>query len=141
MGLPAERAFGQSQPIGNSYALEGQFLSIDEGNRTERVVIGLGLGRTNVKTLVQFYRDSDAGQRLIEELDVAAKSGRKPGMAETMGVGGLTGNLAVSAAVSGAAALGSETFSDTVEADAARTAKSVAKRLRTFFAEQGWVSQ
>jgi len=141
MGLPAQMGYGDPTPLGNTYSVEGQLLSIDEGNRTERVVIGLGLGRTDVKTLVQLYRDSDSGQGLIEELDVTAKSGRKPGMAETMGVGGLTGNLAVSAVVSGAVAVGSEALSDTVEADAARTAKQVAKRLQTFFAEQGWASR
>jgi len=140
MGLPAERGYGDPQPRGNTYSVEGQFLSIDEGNRTERVVIGLGLGRTDVKTLVQLYRDSDNGQALVEALDVNAKSGRKPGMAETLGVGGLTGNLAVSAVVGGGLALGSEAFSATVEADAERTAKQIAKRLQTFFAEQGWVS-
>lgn len=140
MGLPAERAYGEPQPVGNTYTIEGQFLSIDEGNRTERNVIGLGLGRSDVKTLVQFYRDSADGQRLIEALDVSAQSGRKPGMAETMGVGGLTGNLVVAAAVSAAGSLGSEAFSATVEADAARTAKNVAERLKAFFAQQGWVS-
>jgi hypothetical protein len=140
MGLPAERGYGDPQPYGNTYTIEGQFLSIDQGNRTERNVIGLGLGRSDVKTLVQLYRDSAEGQRLIEALDVSAESGRKPGMAETMGVGGLTGNLVTAAAVSAAGSLGSETFSATVEADAARTAKNVAKRLRAVFAQQGWVS-
>ena len=140
MGLPADRALGDPPTLGNTYAVEGQFLSIDEGNRTERVVIGLGLGRTDVKTLVQLYRDSDGGQRLVEQLDVTAKSGRKPGMAEMMGVGGLAGNLAVSAAVSSTLAAGSEKFSATVEADAARTARNVAKKLKEFFVTQGWVS-
>lgn len=140
MGLPADRALGEPQTLGNTYAVEGQFLSIDEGNRTERVVIGLGLGRTDVKTLVQFYRDSDGGQQLVEKLDVTAKSGRKPGMAEMMGVGGLAGNLAVSAVVSSTLAVGSEKFSATVEADAARTARNVAKKLKEFFVTQGWVS-
>jgi len=139
MGLPAERAFGEAQPLGHTYSVEGQFLSIDEGNRTARVVIGLGLGRTDVKTLVQFYRDSDGDQRLIEELDVTAKSGRKPGMAETMGAGGAMGNLAMSAVVSTGATVASEAFGANVEADARRTAKQVAKKLRPFFEEIGWV--
>jgi hypothetical protein len=140
MGLPAERGYGEPQPFGNTYTIEGQFLSIDQGNRTERNVIGLGLGRSDVKTLVQLYRDSADGQRVVEAFDVNAQSGRKPGMAETMGVGGLTGNLVTAAAVTAAGSVGSEAFSATVEADAARTARNVAERLRGFFVQQGWVS-
>ena len=50
-GLWAERGFGY--PHGNSKDLmiKGQLLSIDEGNRTERVAIGLGAGRTRVKPM------------------------------------------------------------------------------------------
>lgn len=33
--------------------VKGQLLSTDEGNRTERVVIGLGAGRTSVQANVQ----------------------------------------------------------------------------------------
>lgn len=140
MGLPADLAVGEPTTLGNTYAIEGQFLSIDEGNRTERVVVGLGLGRTSVKTLVQLYRDTADGQRLVEQLDATGKSGRKPGMAMMMGVGGLAGNLAVSAAVSATLAAGSERFGATVEADAARMARDVAKKLKAFFVTQAWVS-
>lgn len=140
MGLPAQRAFGDPVPWGNTYSIEGQFLSIDEGNRTERVIIGLGAGRTDVQIATQLYQDSAGGQQVLETLDVSAKSGRKPGMAETMAAGGALGTLAVSAAVSTATAVGSEKFGANVEADASRGAKAVAKKLREFFAQQGWVS-
>lgn len=140
LGLPAQRASGDAHPWGNTYSVEGQFVSIDEGNRTERVVIGLGAGRSNVEIHVQFYQDSEDGQRILENLDVTAKSGRKPGMAETMGAGAAMGTLAVSAAVSVAAAAGSETFGVNVDADASRAANEVFKHLKQFFGEQGWIS-
>jgi hypothetical protein len=53
MGVPAERAAGTPPNYGNIIEIVGQFLSIDEGNWAERVVIGLGAGRMNVKALVQ----------------------------------------------------------------------------------------
>jgi hypothetical protein len=52
-GLPAERAAGKPPATGKILEIEGQFLSIDEGNQTERIIIGFGAGRTDVKTNVQ----------------------------------------------------------------------------------------
>ncbi len=60
-GLPAERAAGNPPATGKILEIEGQFLSIDEGNQTERVIIGFGLGRTDVKTNVQVYDVSRPG--------------------------------------------------------------------------------
>ncbi len=139
MGLPAERAAGARPSYGNILEIDGQFTSVDEGNRTERVVIGLGVGRTDVKTYTQVY-DARGGKRtLVSEFDTDAKSGYKPGMAETMGAGALAGHFAASAAVSAGVAGASETFSANVEADAKRTAKEIAKQLRQYFYYQGWV--
>jgi hypothetical protein len=114
---------------GNDLSIGGHFISIDEGNRTERAVIGLGMGRTDVEAEVMVYQNA----QLVEQFETEAKSSRKPGMAETMGVGAAAGNLAIAAAVSGAAAVGSEAFSANVEADASRTAKKLAKQLEVFF--------
>ena len=124
---------------GNVVEITGQFLSIDEGNRTERVVIGFGAGRTDVKALVQVYDARGGTRTLISEFDTNAASGYKPGMAETMGAGAAAGHLAASAVVSTGLAVGSEEFSATVEADAKRTANDIVKKLKEFFAVQGWL--
>jgi hypothetical protein len=133
LGLSAERAMGTPPQEGDDLVIEGHFLSIDEGNRTERAVIGLGMGRTDVQAEVQIYQNA----RLVEQFETEAKSGRKPGMAETMGVGAAAGTLATTAVVSAAAAVGSEAFSANVEADASRTAKKLAQQLAVFFVRQG----
>jgi hypothetical protein len=124
---------------GNVVEITGQFLSIDEGNRTERVVIGFGAGRTDVKALVQVYDARGGGRTLISEFDTDAKSGYKPGMAETVGAGAAAGHLGASALVSSGLAVGSEEFTATVEADAKRTAEGIVKKLKAFFAVQGWL--
>lgn len=139
LGLPAERATQQALAGGETLLIKGQFVSINEGNRTERVVIGLGAGRTDVKTHVQVYEKTAQGSRLLEEFRTDAKSGRKPGMAEMMGAGAAAGHLAVSAAVSSGLAFASEEFSANVDADAKRTGNEIAKKLKEFFARQGWI--
>ena len=101
MGLNAQR--GSTVPAGmhNAVLIKGQLVSIDEGNRTERVIIGLGAGRSDVRAQVQVYELTAAGRQLIDTIEVDAKSGLAPGMAESMGVGGLTGHLLVSTVVGG----------------------------------------
>ena len=142
LGFIAERTTGSAPPTGNILEVEGQFISIDEGNRTERVVIGLGAGRTDVKTLVQIY-DARAKNRIMAaQYQVDAKSGRKPGMAEMTAVGALAGHAVVSAVASGGLAGVSEMYSANVDADGKRTAEEiVTKALGPFFVSQGWIPQ
>jgi hypothetical protein len=140
LGFASDRASGAPPSSGTTLAIKGQFVSIDEGNSTEREVIGLGLGRTKVKSIVQayLYRNGQAPV-LVCQYEVDAQSGRKPGMAESMGVGAVSGHLVTAAAVGAGGAVVSEEFSATVEADADRTAKDITKKLKDFFAGQGWI--
>lgn len=140
LGLHAER--GSAVPPGTENALlvTGQLASIDEGNRAERVAIGLGAGRSDVRTHVQVYEVTPTGSRLIDQIEVDAKSGLTPGMAETMGAGGLAGHLAVSAVVSGGLHVASERMGADVVADADRAAKGIAKQLSALFAREDWTS-
>jgi hypothetical protein len=55
MGLPAERAGGPPPQNGNIIILGG-FLSLDEGSRAERVIIGFGAGANKIRTYVEGYR-------------------------------------------------------------------------------------
>jgi len=141
MGLPAEIVTGPVPATsGPTLGISGEFLSIDEGSRAERVVIGLGAGRSQVRTAVHVAELFPGGRRLLDQFEIDAKSGLKPGAAETMGVGAAAGALATSAAITAAGALGSEAFGADVDADAERTASKIASALQDFFARQGWVA-
>jgi len=140
LGLPAERAGGPPPRDGvPTLVIDGQFLAIDEGSSTERVVIGLGAGKSQVRTAVQVIEVLPEGSRTLDAFEVDAKSGSTPGMAETMGAGAAAGHLATSAAVSVAKSVASEKFGDNVEADARRTADQISKLLAGAFARQGWI--
>lgn len=139
LGLPA--VVGTSAPAGAKTPLfiKGQLVSIDEGNRTERMVIGLGAGRSDVRAMVQAYQGDP--RKLVDELQVDAKSGMKPGMAESMGVGALAGHLLTATVVSAGLGVVSESMSDNVVADADRAAGGIAKQLAHFFGQQGWIQE
>jgi hypothetical protein len=138
-GLMADRAFGYPHAKEKDLMIKGQLLSIDEGNRTERVAIGLGAGRTSVQANVQVYGMTAQGMQEVDNLRGTAKSGRKPGMGEMMGIGAIAGHLLTSTVVSGALAGTTEMTSATVEADAKRLAEKIAAELGTFFVEKGWI--
>jgi hypothetical protein len=140
MGLSAQRGDGVPPGTRDALLIKGQLVSIDEGNRTERVIIGMGAGRSDVQVHAQVYQITPAGSTQIDRIEVDAKSGLTPGMAETMGVGALTGHLLVSAAVSGGAHVVSESVGANVVADADRSAKGLAKQLAVLFGQEGWVS-
>lgn len=139
MGLPAQRANGTPPSWGRTVMIKGAFLSIDEGNRTERLVIGLGAGRSDVRAAVSVLEVMSDGTRVLEQFEVDAKSGLKPGMVETMGVGTAAGHIATGAAVTVGGSAASETFGANVEADAQRAARSIANQLKPFFASKGWI--
>lgn len=141
LGLPAELATGPVPAgTGETLAISGQFLTINEGSRAERVVIGLGAGHSDVRTAVQVAELFPEGRRLVDQFEIDAKSGRMPGAAETMGAGAAAGHLATSAAVTVAKSAGTEAFGDNVEADADRTAAKIAKVLQSLFERQGWIA-
>ena len=138
-GIWAERGFGYPQGNEKDLMVKGQLLSIDEGNRTERVAIGLGAGRTSVQANVQVYEMTPEGKKEVDTLRGTAKSGAKPGMGEMMGIGAIAGHLLTSTLVSGVVAGGSEMTSATVESDAKRLADQIAADLGNFFVGQGWI--
>ncbi len=138
-GLWAERGFGYPYGKGKVLMVKGQFVSIDQGNRTERVAVGLGAGRSDVQANVQVYELTPKGMQEVDTLRGTAKSGYKPGMAEMMGVGAIAGHLLMSTVVSGAVAGGTEMTSATVEADGKRLADKIAVDLGNFFVNQAWI--
>jgi uncharacterized protein DUF4410 len=139
MGLNAERASGPVPPTGTDVLIIGQLVSIDQGNEAERVVIGLGAGRSDVEARVQVY-EITAGKRIpIETMEGTAKSSLMPGAAETLGVGGLTGHILVSAAITAGSQVANQTLSANVDSEAGRLADKVADQLKVLFATQGWI--
>ncbi|MGE5441758.1 MAG: DUF4410 domain-containing protein [Bacteroidota bacterium] len=140
MGLYAERAAGPVPPTGTDVMILGQLVSIDEGNAAERMVIGLGAGRSDVQAHVQVYQSVSGRRTPIETMSGTAKSSLMPGAAETMGVGALTGHLLVSAAITAGSQVANQTLSANVDSEAGRLADKVSDQLESLFVAQGWIS-
>jgi hypothetical protein len=136
LGIPVERSAHLSRVPDRTLAIDGQFVSIDEGNRARRMVIGFGLGATEVSAHVQVYLGMPTQQVLVQEFETKAESSKKPGAAVTMGAGAAVGaGMAVGGAASGALELQAG-----VEADARRTARKLAEQLKELFTRRGWIA-
>lgn len=131
-GFLAERVSKSAQPATDELLIVGYFLTVQEGNRLRRTVIGFGLGKSELKALVQVYQGSEGGRLLAKKFEVSSESSLKPGMGPFIGVGAIAGTVAGSAAVSGGVGLATEAR-QTVKGDADRMAKVIAKKLSDLF--------
>jgi uncharacterized spore protein YtfJ len=139
LGIPTVAAAGATPVAGRSLQIEGQFLTVDQGNRLRRAVIGFGAGASEVRTMVQVFEATSEGRRLVEDFYTTAKSSRKPGFGPMAGAGAAISTVATSAAVSSGVGLATA-HSQTVEGDARNTADEIVRMLKKFFAEQGWIA-
>ena len=139
LGLPAAPATTAGPVSGPTLSIEGHFVSVDEGNRLRRMVVGFGAGASEVRTLVQVYETTNEGRRLVEDFYTTVKSSLKPGMGPMAGVGAAAGRAASSALVSGGVGIATER-SQGVDGDAKHTAEQITQTLKKFFVEQGWIT-
>jgi hypothetical protein len=140
MGLPAVHESDPAIAGSNvNLLVRGSFVSVDEGDRGERVAIGLGVGKSKVVIEVELVDWVSEGERVVDRFKVTAKSGDNPGAAETMGAGAIAGHLLVSTAVTAGAQTANESFGANVEADTGRAAKHAATLMKKFFVAQGWI--
>jgi Domain of unknown function (DUF4410) len=138
MGMPAQRAGKGPPPRIGDILITGQFISIDEGSRTKRVIIGFGKGGGELRTHVQGYLVTRSGHRLLGSREIATAGGKKPGML-VPAIGAIAMANPVGLIVGGAINLHKESGPETIKAAASRTAEEIAKELKTAFRRRGWI--
>ena len=140
-GLPVERLPASTPPPPGSLLVQGQIISVDQGNRTRRTLIGLGAGKSSVTAEAQlYYLDDPSAPRFLQSFTGSADSGRMPGAAETMGAGAAAQHVATSAAVSVAAHTGDEMYRTGDAANAAKLANALALQIGGYAVQQGWIA-
>jgi hypothetical protein len=155
LGLPAERSKTGRPPRIGDLVIRGAFMSVEEGSRLKRVLIGFGAGAGELKTLVEIYQITARGSRALISEEIKATGGKMPGMlfavVAAVGAGpaglavspaaaaGTTGSVAEATAVSGGVNTAKELGPESLEAAAKRTAKEITKALSKIFAQHGWI--
>jgi Domain of unknown function (DUF4410) len=138
LDLPARRWSGPAPAGADVYTIEGQFVTIDEGNAAARMIVGFGAGGTEIKTHVQAYAVEPAGKRLLAEATVDAESSNAPGIAATLPVGAAISGIATAAAVNTGVGMVRELNTD-VRKGAEDTAKAIVELMEPRLEKLGWI--
>ena len=138
MGIQAVRE-GSAGPLAlNDVLIEGYFVTIDEGDRLQRMLIGFGAGAAELRTLVEVYQQTEDGLRNLGFAEIEAEGGKMPGMLVPVGAGAASGELARSVIISGVIATAKEVGPETIEAAAERTAEEIAGLVEEGYEKRGW---
>lgn len=155
LGMPAERSSTGLTPGIGDLLIKGVFVSIDEGSRLKRILIGFGSGAGELKTLVEINQITTEGPRPLISEEIKATGGKMPGMFFSVPAAVLAGpaGLSVAAvatpgpaaavgqstATSGSTNVASELGPESIGAAAKKTAKEITNALTQIFARHGWI--
>jgi Domain of unknown function (DUF4410) len=138
LGFAVERVGRDAKPTGSDLLIDGQILTVDEGNPLHRLVIGFGTGASMVESRVQVYQGQEA--RKLLDFATQSDSGKMPGAATTMGAGAAAaGGVTAGMVVANAAVSGVKTYNSDVARMAAGSGDQAVRYLSEFFAKQGWI--
>lgn len=137
VGITAQRATDSTPAPLHALVVKGQFVTIQEGSRAQRVVVGFGAGSTMLQVEVQLYQMTGSGLQRISEAEGEARGSRMPGVALPAGAAAATGFL-VPLFVKGGLTTVREIGGD-IQADIDRLAERFAYKAVAFYHRQGWI--
>ena len=138
LGFAIERVNRGTVASGSGLLIDGQFLTVDEGNPLRRLVIGFGSGASTVESRAQIYQGGNV--RKVLEFITHSESGKLPGAAPALGAGAaVQGGVTAGMVVANTAISGVKTYDSDVARMAAASGDQVVRYLSEFFAQQGWI--
>lgn len=136
VGISAQRATDSTRVPLHALVVKGQFVTIDEGSRTKRMLIGFGAGSTMLEVEVQAYQMMESGLQRITEVQGEARGNRMPGMAVAAGMAPALGTV-TPLLTQGVATVVREARGG-MRADIDRLAEQFAYKTVAFYQRQGW---
>jgi hypothetical protein len=137
-GIPAINGSTGPMPRVGDGVIRGEFVTIDEGSRAKRMLIGFGAGSANLQTLVEAFEMTPTGLMPLGSARIDTAGGRMPGILVPVGVGAAAATMATSAAVGGASNILQEAGPESIRAAAKRTAEEIAKIVAAEWKRRGW---
>jgi hypothetical protein len=134
VGIHAVRAIQFDHGTPNSLLLTGQFVKIDQGQKTKRMAIGLGVGASYLETQGQLRDLARPEDRPLVVFTTSGDSGVKPGVL----VAGPAGAAVTGAGAAGAAVAGAGAMKSGTPRDISHTATQIAAFLQKYYEKEGW---
>ncbi len=139
MGMTAEHAMKGTTPQVNDLVLQGYIISYVEGDKRQRIGIGLGKGSSHLSAAVEGLQMTTHGLRLLGSGSTASGGNKTPGMAVGLAALIATHNPAGLIISTGMKVYDEKSGKSTVDGRAKQTAKEIAEQLEKRFKEQGWI--
>ena len=138
VGITARRAgMSTNIPI-NSLVVKGQFLKINTGDETARVIIGFGAGAEKLMAQAQVYQARENGLQQITTGEAEAHGRKTPGVAGPAAVA-IGAGMVVGVVVSSVMNLKSEAIDGSMKTNVNNLAEGFVKNAVRFYEQQGWM--
>ncbi len=135
-GIRAQRATASTTVPLHAVVVRGQFVTIEKGSGGQRVLIGFGAGKSELRAIGRVYQMMESGLKIISEGEAGAHGSSSPGLAPSAIIAGATGSP-VGLVAGGAMHLHTE-IKGPVKENIGRLADGFAERAAAFYSRQGW---
>src|SRR5271154_594997 len=123
----------------NTLIIDGAFTDISQGNRLQRMVIGLGVGASVVDTQVVLYQYANGNSTQLLTFTTHADSGMMPGVGITGPAGAAAGGATAAASIGvSVASTGVKNITSSTAYLTDQSAKQIVSQSNNYFSQQGW---
>lgn len=123
----------------NTLIVDGIFTDISQGNRAERMIIGLGVGASVLDTQVTLYQFSNGNSVPLMTFSTHADSGEMPGVGITGPAGAAAGGATAAATLGvGVASSGVKSVTSSTGYLVDQSAKKIVSQANNYFSQAGW---
>jgi hypothetical protein len=130
-GIPVQHVAADTAPSDNSLMVQGKFVALREGDKTQRVTVGMGLGSAQVQTKIDVRLKTSAEAVLVSEFQTETTATKNVGAAVPAAAGANPAAVATKSVVTDRR--------KTLNHDVSKTADASAKEIKKLMADQGWI--
>ncbi len=130
-GIPVQHATADTAPSDSSLMVQGTFVALREGDKAERVTVGMGIGSARIQTKIDVRLKTSAEAVLVSQFETETTATKNVGAAAPVAAG------LNPAAVATKSVVGDRR--KTLNHYVSKTADESAKEITKVMADQGWI--
>jgi len=138
----AQKLSRDTLPPDGALVIDGRLLRLDEGDALSRLVVGFGVGASQIDGEVRVYEVNSGAANELLDFKVHSDTGKMPGHVVTMGVGAaLTGGASLMGAAASGMMAGADFWRSMIRSQTNSMANRIVGFVSEYAATQGWVNQ
>jgi hypothetical protein len=130
-GIPVQHVTADTAPSDNSLMVQGTFVSLREGDKTQRVTVGMGLGSAQVRTKIDVRLKTSSEAVLVSQFQTETTTAKNVGAAVPVAAGLNPAGVATKSVVTDRR--------KTLNHIVSKTADASAKEIMKLMADQDWI--